>query len=956
MDRMDHIPLDDVNQRQRAGMAGSEHHPSSLRNEYSAGNGSDGQGRYNPYYNGSGPGTNNPTHGGGESSSSNTDTVGDDHDDGRLELRPELSYQREPSITQRARSIFSSRSNGSGGRRSGSIRRSNDTHHEPGNPYDPRASQEKQVEFEGTDDQKPLPTVLEEPSDEEDEDLPVISEVVNDFEEAQYDQKNQARRRGHKQLEEKRKPKKKKKRDENSRVGRFIRFARHVWINILSQNLYTRLFIYWFPLALILFIPLAVGAWGKHNATLGGVRLQWIFIWLEIVWGSMFVCRVVSHLAAPAFEILVGIVHPAWRKYGTVIRAMENALNLVLWALVSMITFMPVMTQNPHAQPGDTAGTQEWMRVINNIMVALLICSLVYFAERLLIHFLSVSFHKTRFAKRIKKNKLEIRVLGQLLHASYVVFPEFSPEFEQEDITLESGSLLAKGGNLQVGFARKIAKNQNVQKAVGTLNRVVGSAANIFQNVGRDLRGESQLSNNAHKTVIDALGTKELSEVLGRRIWMSLVLEGADELSVDDLVDVLGESYRADATAVFEVLDQDGNGALTLDEMVQSCKDIGRERKTIYRSLRDMDQAIGKLHSLLMFVVLIICIIIFIGMLAPSVSAVLATLGTSILALSFVFSATAQEVLASCVFLFVKHPLDVGDLVQVAHPTGSTMMVVKEISLMHTVLQFLSTGMITQASNATLNTIFIDNITRSGPMSTPFNLTLGLPETTAEDIDELRRRIDIFLEENSRDFLGGPYYQIVDYPDLDRITFCINITFKSNQEDALLYGIRRTKVIQFLAQCVNEIPLHLPRREENYTDPTMPMLVSHPNDLPWAKRDSDNPFIEPTPHRRNPTGMRPQVVDVTEEVLNQETNTTEQVTEKQPLDLDDRNISSPPPALNTGVSSGAEVRRAGSIMSRTSRMSLARARTTGRRRRNSQTTQATEDIASPTNARAPDFY
>lgn len=51
------------------------------------------------------------------------------------------------------------------------------------------------------------------------------------------------------------------------------------------------------------------------------------------------------------------------------------------------------------------------------------------------------------------------------------------------------------------------------------------------------------------------------------------------------------------------------------------------------------------------------------------------------MSLSFIFAVTTQEFLGSCIFLFVKHPYDVGDRVEI----NSIQMVVDRISLLYTV-------------------------------------------------------------------------------------------------------------------------------------------------------------------------------------------------------------------------------------------------------------------------------
>ena len=70
------------------------------------------------------------------------------------------------------------------------------------------------------------------------------------------------------------------------------------------------------------------------------------------------------------------------------------------------------------------------------------------------------------------------------------------------------------------------------------------------------------------------------------------------------------------------------------------------------------------------------------------------------LGLSWLIGASLQEVLSSIIFLFIKHPFDVGDRVVINKETYT----VKEIRLLSTV--FLdSTSGIVQAPNNQLNTL-----------------------------------------------------------------------------------------------------------------------------------------------------------------------------------------------------------------------------------------------------------
>jgi hypothetical protein len=99
---------------------------------------------------------------------------------------------------------------------------------------------------------------------------------------------------------------------------------------------------------------------------------------------------------------------------------------------------------------------------------------------------------------------------------------------------------------------------------------------------------------------------------------MSFVVEGKEALYVEDIQEVLGPAYKEEADEVFAALDQDGNDDISLDEMIMKVVEIGRDRKVISASMRDVGQAIGVLDQVLIMVVLIITLFIFGIQLWPS--------------------------------------------------------------------------------------------------------------------------------------------------------------------------------------------------------------------------------------------------------------------------------------------------------------------------------------------------
>jgi small-conductance mechanosensitive channel len=70
--------------------------------------------------------------------------------------------------------------------------------------------------------------------------------------------------------------------------------------------------------------------------------------------------------------------------------------------------------------------------------------------------------------------------------------------------------------------------------------------------------------------------------------------------------------------------------------------------------MRDVDFAIRKLDDVFVGVVFIVMILVFIAFLNTNFATTLATAGTALLSLSFIFATTCQEILASILFLFYK--------------------------------------------------------------------------------------------------------------------------------------------------------------------------------------------------------------------------------------------------------------------------------------------------------------
>jgi small-conductance mechanosensitive channel len=314
------------------------------------------------------------------------------------------------------------------------------------------------------------------------------------------------------------------------------------------------------------------------------------------------------------------------------------------------------------------------------------------------------------------------------------------------------------------------------------------------------------------------------------------------------LSDDLRPAFESDdeASAAFTMFDKDLNGDISMEELEAVCVEIGRERKAITASLKDLDTVISKLDGVLMFIVAVIAMVVLVSIISTSASGVLTSLGSSLLALSWLFAATAQEFLQSIVFVFVKHPFDVGDRVTIYGNTGSEMKgddyFVKEISLLYTEFKKME-GHVVQAPNSYLNTLFILNQRRSGGLAEAVPVTVKFG-TTLDQIDTLRTRLLEFVTAEKREYQKNILTELRQIYEAHSITLNVIFFYKSNWQNELLRLQRRNKFICAMMVTMNEIGMEGPRMR--YAGATEGFPVHLRNAYPYAPQPAGPDGYPPT--------------------------------------------------------------------------------------------------------------
>ena len=538
---------------------------------------------------------------------------------------------------------------------------------------------------------------------------------------------------------------------------------------IHSANIITRYMLYILPVAVLLAIPLILTDTVYFEARAGNVRLLGLFIWIEVIWLGLWVCKLVAQFVPILFQAACGLISTGIRKYSLVLEALEIPISLFLWTIVAYAT-VPVICafDKSHCSDG-------WLQTLAKVFKAGIVVAAIFLAEKTIVQLVSINYHRKQYDKKIKESKRTIRQLDLMYDASRALFPEYCRDFEQEDADIQ--------GNTLSEMRHQLAR-AGVKTSVFTdMGRVRDKVTAAFGTMASDITGKQVFSTtSAHAIVLEALESEKASKALARRLWLSFVGEGKDVLYPRDLTEVLGRGRTEEAEEIFHALDKDGNGDVSLEEMTLLIISVGQERKNRATSMHDISQAIAVLDRLLSLVVLVAIAFIYATFFSPTFAAKTTQLWTTFTGLAFAIGGTVTEFLSCCIFLFVKHPYDVGDRVDI----NGVELVVEHISLMYSVFRRVDSDKTVQIPHQVANTLWIENVSRSRTMKERYNFSV-CAGTSSADILALRGELEKFVQadENRRDFQPEVDIELISLGDMKQLDLRIEIRHKVSFSSSL---------------------------------------------------------------------------------------------------------------------------------------------------------------------------
>lgn len=178
--------------------------------------------------------------------------------------------------------------------------------------------------------------------------------------------------------------------DALTKVGNFI-------FKIHSASVITRYALYILPVAALLAIPLALTATRYQSVRADKIQLTGLFIWLEIIWLALWVCKLIAQAFPILFQAACGLISTGIRKYSLVLKALEIPLSLFLWTIVSYATTNVIFVYDKG--PYNSGAGGGWIRTLKTVWKAGIIVAAIFLVEKTIMQLISINYHRKQFGK-----------------------------------------------------------------------------------------------------------------------------------------------------------------------------------------------------------------------------------------------------------------------------------------------------------------------------------------------------------------------------------------------------------------------------------------------------------------------------------------------------------------------------------------------------------------------------
>jgi len=510
-----------------------------------------------------------------------------------------------------------------------------------------------------------------------------------------------------------------------------------------------------------------------YDVTLFGHHITKWALWAIPSWSVYWVLNIFIH-SIPALVIRIvdfvfGYVPRSIINFADYIRFLQKYVVLAISSFLSYI-FLNIFVPNPpNRQPPEQ--NDKYLGYISSAALSIFVACAIWAVEKIILQSFSISFHKSVYEDRIGEIDRAITVLEYLNESRH--------RNVKSEVTTPQGS--------KEGLVHSKGKKH-------------------FYNKFADL-AKSVVLNKTPETNSVLLQSSWDAKMLAKNLYYHL---GGTDRKEDELtVENFREFFQTDQEAqnAFDLFDKDGNGDLSKAEIKSFILEVYYDQKTLRKSMKDSNIALRKLDYLFKFisVIFISIAVLTIFDLNQYLSTVYVAFSSIWVGTMFAVSGTITSLVQSLIFLFITHPFDVGDRIEI----DGQAYLVKDFGLTNVTMK-KPNGEEIYAPTSELTSKFINNIRRSSPLIQIFNIAVNSKNTTAEQIHALQERLQKFVEKENRHFQGRCVVSATDILDELRMNLAILVQHKNNGQDAIRVRQRNDLFITEIKKSIKELNLQLP--------------------------------------------------------------------------------------------------------------------------------------------------
>ncbi|OIT08472.1 PREDICTED: mechanosensitive ion channel protein 8-like [Nicotiana attenuata] len=535
---------------------------------------------------------------------------------------------------------------------------------------------------------------------------------------------------------------------------------------------------------------------------------------------------------------------------------LRNSVQNCIWLSLVLIAWQCIFDKKVDKMTGGKV-----LPYVSSIWVCLLVGAYIWLLKTLLVKVLAMSFHVSTFFDRIQESLFNQYVIETLSGPPLV---EIDQQEEEEKVMAEVQKLQSAGATLPAdlkasifakrpigtprktptstprssAFSRVISEKVKEEEGGITidhlhrLNQKNISAWNMKRLINMVRNGvlstlDEKLPQSTHEDESAVQITSEKkAKAAAKKIFSNVAKPGSKFIYLEDLMRFMREDEAVKTMRLIEGGTE--TSGISKGALKNWVVNAFRERRALALSLNDTKTAVNKLHQILNVLVAIIILVIWLLILRVATTHFLVFLSSQMLLVVFIFGNSAKTTFEAIIFLFVMHPFDVGDRVEV----DGVQLVVEEMNILTTVFLRYDNQKIIYP-NSVLSTKPISNYYRSPDMGDSVDFCIHI-STPMEKIAMMKERITRYIENRSDHWHPAPIIVMRDVENLNGIKWSVWPSHTMNHQDMGERWARRALLLEEMVKIFRELDIQYRMLPLDVNISTLPPLSSSRAPSNWS--------------------------------------------------------------------------------------------------------------------------